>query len=282
MENKIVNLEEEYFKKKNQEAYVALMNREFEKVIAILKEPIEKIENSVKKSVYCPQNIFEAGILLNFFDNKIEQKDFSKVNYYDFFLMSGAAKYNLSLLDESKSDYQKAIQFNPTSAVARLQVLEIEKCQKQYDTFLLEVQEFFKYAYRRGDIARAYRDIGYYLYDKKDYEMALVAYYLSNIYEMSELAINEIKHIEKEAGIDLESKAWLSEEMMGKLTNQYKIPLLPNEKLTSLALALAEDATQKGALKVAKFAYQVAYELTLEEKYRQKIEEFQKAEGKKK
>ena len=71
MENNIVNLEEEYFKKKNQEAYQKLVNREFKEAKEILKEPIEKIEISVKEQVYCPQNVFEAGIFLNFLGKSV-------------------------------------------------------------------------------------------------------------------------------------------------------------------------------------------------------------------
>ena len=84
MENNIVNLEEEYFKKKNKEAYETLMDKDFKKVNELLEEPLNKIETSVKETVYCPQNIFEAGIFLNFLDKKVEQKDFAKINYYDF------------------------------------------------------------------------------------------------------------------------------------------------------------------------------------------------------
>lgn len=273
MENNIVNLEEEYFKKRNKEAYTKLMNREFEDVKNLLKEPIEKIETTVTEKVYCPQNIFEAGIFLNFLDEKVEQKKFAKINYYDFYLMNAAANYNLSLLEEAKKDYEKAVEFNPASSIARIQILEINKKLKKYDTYLEDVKDLFKYAYRRTDLARAYRDAGYYLYETKDYEMALVAYYLSNVYEFTETAINEIKHIGEVAKIDLDSKAWLSEEMMGEFFEKYKIPLLPSEKLTSLALAMADDAEKKNANNVARFAYQVAYELTLEDEYRKKVEE---------
>lgn len=276
MENNIVNLEEEYFKKKNQEAYQTLMNRDFNKVTELLKEPLDKIENSVKGNVYCPQNIFEAGIFLNFLDKKVEQENFAKINYYDFYLMSAAANYNLDLLDESRKNYVKAIAFNPASSIARLQVLEIDKRQKNFENYLEDVREFFNYAYRRTDIAKAYRDVGYYLYEMKDYEMSLVAYYLSNIYEFTDVAIDEIKHIAEAEKIDLDSKAWLSEEMMGEFHNKYKIPLLPSEKLTSLAIAMANDAEDKKAFPVARFAYQVAYELTLEEEYLKKVEEFKK------
>ena len=275
MENNIVNLEEEYFKKKNKEAYQMLMNKDFKKVNEFLEEPLSKIETSVKENVYCPQNIFEAGILLNFLDKKVEQKDFAKINYYDFYLMSAAANYNLDLLNKSRENYIKAIAFNPASSIARLQVLEIDKRQKNFETYLEDIKEFFKYAYRRTDIARAYRDVGYYLYEIKDYDMALVAYYLSNVYEFTEKSINEIKHIGETEKIDLDSKAWLSEEMMREFHNKYKIPLMPSEKLTTLAIAMAEDASSKNANNVAKFAYQVAYELTLDEEYRKKIEEFQ-------
>lgn len=274
MENNVVNFEEEYFKLKNKEAYEKLMNREFEATREMLQEPIEKIEEKMKSGKkYCPQNVFDAAIFMNFLEPKATQQDFAKSNYYDFYLMRGAASYNLNDFEDSKKHYKKAIELNPASAVARLQMFEINKLEKQFDTYVEDIKDFFKYAYRRVDMARAYRDMGYYLCEIKDYEMAIVAYYLSNIYEVTDLAIAEVKHIAEIAKIDLDSKLWLSEEMMGEFYEKYKIPLLPNQDLVKLACAIADDSYSKKALKTALFTYSVAYELTLEEKYLDKVKE---------
>lgn len=279
MENNVVDIEMEYFKRKNKEAYDKLVNKEFESVKELLVEPISKINEQfgeeqfkeVKK--YCPQNIFEAAIFLNFLEPKAKDNDFASINYYDFYLMNAASNYNLGNLKESKIDYKKAIKFNPASSVARLQVLEIDKREKEFSTFVDDIKELFKYAYRRRDIALAYRDLGYYLVEIEDYEMAIVAYYLSNIYEVTEKSLEEIKNISETAKIDLESKQWLSEEMMGELYNKYKVPLLPDQNLVKLSVAMAKDAYEKKAYQTSLFSYQIAYELTLEEEYGEKIKE---------
>lgn len=277
MENKIIDMELEYFKHKNKEICDTLMKEDFKQVIDLAKEPIERIENKVgNERIYCPQNVFEASIYLNFLEPKATQENFSNINYYDFYLMRGAANYNLNKLEEAKEDYQKALRFNPASSVARLQLLEIDKITKKFDTFVDDLKEFFKYAYRRKDIARAYRNFGYYLYEIEEFELAIVAYYLSNVYEITELTTSEIMHISKIANIDLEAKSWLSEEMMGELYNKYKVPLLPDQMLVKLAKAIAEDSYAKKAYGVSLFSYKIVYELTLEEEYLKKIEELQK------
>ena len=59
MEKKIVDIELEYFKHKNKEAYETLMKREFQKVVDMLKEPIGKIEKKTEDTkLYCPQKKF--------------------------------------------------------------------------------------------------------------------------------------------------------------------------------------------------------------------------------
>ena len=270
MENNVVDIELEYFKLKNKEAYETLMKKEFAKVVEMLKEPIERIEARNEKK-YCPQNIFDASIYMNFLEPKAKQEDFAKINYYDFYLMRGSANYNLGKFEAASKDYEKAIEYNPASATARLQLLEIAKINKKFDTFVEDIKEFLKYAYRRVDMARAYRNIGYYLYEVKDYEMAIVAYYLSNAYEVTELSMKEVMHISEIAGIDLDSKEWLSEEIMGEFYDKYKIPLMPNPNLVKLACAIAEDSYEKKAYGVSLFAYKIAYELTLEELYMDKV-----------
>lgn len=274
MVDNIVNIENEYFKKKTKDAYEALMNKKFKDVIEILAEPIEKIEGKIKGSkVYCPQNIFDASIFLNFLEPKAEQEDFAKINYYDLYLMMGAANYNLNNYDEATKFYKKAVELNPASSVARLQLLEINKVEKHFDNFTDDIKDLFKFAYRRADMAKAYRDMGYFLYEKKDYELSIVAYYLSNVYEVTELSMKEAKHISEIANIDLDSKQWLSEEMMGEFYDKYKIPLLPDQGLAKLADVIAADAYEKKAFNAALFLNQVAYELTLEQTYLDKINE---------
>ncbi len=277
MENNVVDIELEYFKHKNKEIYDILMKEDFEKVVDLSKEPIERIENKLgDERIYCPQNIFEASIYLNFLEPKATQKNFSNINYYEFYLMRGTANYNLKNFGLAKDDYKKALKFNPASSVARLQLLEIAKISKDFDNFIDDIKEFFKYAYRRTDIARVYRDFGYYLYEIKDYDMAMVAYHLSNVYEITDLATKEITYISNIAEIYLESKNWLSEEMMKELYNKYKVPLLPDQMLVKLANAIAEDSYKKKAYGVSLFSYKIVYDLTLEEKYLEKIEELQK------
>ncbi|MBO5143548.1 MAG: hypothetical protein J6C46_11280 [Clostridia bacterium] len=274
MENNVINIENEYFRRKNKEAYDKLMNREFDEVTELLEEPISKIEESIKaESKYCPQNIFDAAIFLNFLEPKASEKDFAKINYYDFYLMNAASNFNLGNFKESKEDYKKAIKLNPASSIARLQTLEIDKREKDFDTFVDDIKEFFKYAYRRKDMALAYRDLGFYLFEIEDYEMAIVAYYLSNVYEVTESSMSEVNHIAEVTGIDLNSKQWLSEEMMSELFDKYKVPLLPNQNLVKLSVAMANDAYEKKAYQTSLFSYQIAYELTLDEEYMEKIKE---------
>ena len=274
MDNKIFDLEEEYFKKKNKEAYEALKDRKFAEVKEILKEPLEKIEPKLnEKKLLCPQNVFEAAIFLNFLEPKAVQDDFATVNYYDFYLMMAATEYNLENYEESRKFYDMALKLNPASCVARLQLLEIDKIEKKFDNYANDIKELFDYAYRRADIAKAYRNMGYYLYEIKDYENAIVSYFLSNIYELTELSMKEAKHIAKVAGINLDSKQWLSEESMAGFYDTYKVPLLPSENLIRLSGVMAEDAYSKGALNNAFFLYAILYDLTLDEDVANRIRE---------
>ncbi len=284
MEQKEIDID--YFKKANTECYKLLSNKKYKEAKKALVKPIQELEEHKLNTMYCPQNIFEAAILLNFVEKSISQKDFAKINVYDFYLMAGAASYNLGNLQEARTLYEKAIAVNPTSAVARLQIMEIDKREKQFESFLEQAKEFFKFAYRRSHIARGYRNVGYYLYEKKDFEMSIVAYYLSNVYELSELATNEVKHIAMDMNIDLNATLWLSEECLKNLLDKYGIPLLPNQELVNLAKAMAEDAKSKQAFQAEQFACQVVYDLTLETEYLDRIKEIsdwqEKTKGEKK
>ena len=280
MKENVVNFEAEYFLKKENEGQKAILDNDFTKVLDILKEPLEKIDNMQDIEMYCPQNIFDAAIFLNYLGKDVKQTSFSKVNYYDFYLMAASSHYNLGHLKEARDYYRKAIRLNPASSIARIFELTIDKELGEYDSYISNIQDALYFAYNRSDLATIYSLAGDFLAHEKDFEMAIVAYNLSVVYDLKDDTLDLISNVAKEGNIDLDSEDWLSETYMKKFYNTYKIPLMPNEKLSELASAMGDDAFHKKAYGVAKYAYKVAYELTYDEKIKAIIDEIEKKSNK--
>ena len=276
MNEKVIDFELQYFLNKQKEAQEKIKNHEFQSVIETLKEPMEKIEELANTEIYCPQNLFESAVCLNYLGKEVHQNSFAKINFYDFYLMLAASYYNLNKLDESQKYYKMAIKLDPVSSIARQYDIEIDLKNKHYDDVLNNLQDAMYFAYTRPDIAKIYKLSGDFLRAQKDYEMSIVSYFLSIVYDINDDVANLAKEVANEAGIDIDSEEWLSEAYMKKFFNTYKIPLMPNQKLYELAKAMGDDARSKREYKAAKFSYQLAYNLMLDDELKPVLDELSK------
>lgn len=264
MENNVVNIEQGYFEKRDLQIQKLLASGHYLAAKKLLKETLTKIEKKLKGAmVLCPQNMIEKRIMLNLLGKEASTREFSKINYYNFYLMMGNVEYNLQHFGEARKYYRKAIELNPTDSKAKLQILKMNQMERKYDMIIADLNNLFKFAYKKKEVAAAYRYLGYYLCEIKDYEMSLVAYFNSIVYEINEMAMKEIDDIIELEGIKLGSKECLSDEYLNKLCYKYHISAKPNEDVVNIIVGLAEKALAKNSLKVAKRAYKIAYELTL-------------------
>ena len=271
MRGNVVSFEAEYYSNKSKEAQAALKNDEYEKVLEIIKEPLSKIDSLDEIEVYCPQNIFEQIILLNLLGKEVHQNSFSKINYFEFYLMAATSYSSLNNFEKAKEFYEKAIKLNPANSVARISAMRVATKMNYFDGFLNNIKDAMFFAYTRNDIGQIFELAGDYLTHEKDYEMALVAYHLSIVYRIDDSVAQKITEILKKENI--ESKDWLSEYYMKKFNNTYEIPLMPNEKIVLLAEAMGADARKNNAYGVSIFSYNIAYELTLDDKYKKELDE---------
>ena len=276
MKENVVDFEIEYYLNKQKEAQEKLLNHEFEEVINLLKEPCEKIDEVYESDIYCPQNIFETAICLNYLGKEVHQNNLSKINFYDFYLMMASANYNLNNYEIARDYYRKAIKLDPASCIARYFEMEIDFKLNYYDDFISNAKDALYFAYTRPDMAKIYKLVGDYLRHEKDYEMAIVAYHLSIVYDLNDEVAKIVQDTAKEGKIDIEKEDWLSESYMNKFFNTYKIPLMPNELLYNLAKAMGDDAYGKKHYGAAKLGYKIAYELMLDEELKPILDEIEK------
>ena len=272
MKDNVVDFETEYFLKKQKEAHVAFDQNDFNKTLAIIAEPIKKIEEINETEVYCPQNVFDAAIFLNYLGKPVKQTNFSKVNYYDFYMMEGSSLFNLEYKKEARDFFRKAIKLNPCGISARILELLISVELDDYENFLENIQDALFFVYDRENMSLVYKLAGDYLLHIGDHELGIVAYHLSLLYKLDDTVANLVKTVGQELNIDIDSQDWLSETYLKKFHNTYKIPIMPNEKLITLAKAMGKEAQIKKSYKVALFVYKIAYELTYEESILKTIE----------
>lgn len=99
---------------------------------------------------------------------------------------------------EKAEEYlKKAISINPVSSRIILELTEIYKVHTYtFNEFFIRTCDALKYAYYPQDIARCYRNLGYYYIEENQMRTALALFIYSMEYEASPLAYTEIKYIQ--------------------------------------------------------------------------------------
>ena len=113
--------------------------------------------------------------------------------YYVYgFLLLESQKY-----DKAEEYLKKAIKINPVSARIILELTEIYKIHTYtFNEYFIRTCDALQYAYYPQDIARCYRNLGYYYIEENQMKTALALFIYSMEFEASPLAYTEIKYIQ--------------------------------------------------------------------------------------
>ena len=120
--------------------------------------------------------------------------------YYVYgFLLLESKQY-----EKAEEYLKKAIKINPVSARIILELTEIYKVHTYtFNEFIIRTSDALKYAYYPQDVARCYRNLGYYYVEENDFRTALALYIYSMEFEASPLAYAEIKYIQSRSKVEL-------------------------------------------------------------------------------
>lgn len=100
---------------------------------------------------------------------------------------------------EASLDYgTKALYFNPMDSNLYFELAETYKFQKDFESMYNLTLESYKVLFDASELARYYRNLGYYFTEVKNYDMAYALYIISLSFEASETAYHEIGYIKSE------------------------------------------------------------------------------------
>lgn len=123
----------------------------------------------------------------------------------DLYYVYGFLLLENQQLDKAEEYLKKAIKINPVSSRIILELCEIYKMHTYtLNEYFIRTSDALKYAYYPQDIARCYRNLGYYYVEENEMKTALALYIYSMEFELSPLAYAEIRYIKsKNEDMDL-------------------------------------------------------------------------------
>lgn len=195
----------------------------------MLKEAKEKFEEYVKLSeelykdskdkCYAFNNMLEFILFVN-----REKPDYSinniKSNISNAYTSIGFICYELKDYTEAKKQLYKALEWNPYNLSAKMELGEVYKIQHDLNNFFDVTLDTYKHIYREIDLARFYRNLGFYFIEKKNWALAKAVYLYSLGFENNMGVNNELRFIANES----KDSSLPSKESLKDILSENKVP----------------------------------------------------------
>ena len=189
----------------------------------------------------------------------------------DLYYVYGFLLLEKKKLPEAEKYLKKALKINPVSARVLLELSEIYKINTpNFNRFFMYTEEALKYAYYPQDIARCYRNLGYYFIEEEMFKEATALFEYSMNYEMSPMAYSELQYI-KSKGFDFELTALECESII----REKNIQLGPNPFILDNMEKLIREYEENSFYNQAAYFYELYYNLTHDEKILERLKELE-------
>lgn len=152
----------------------------------------------------------------------------------------------------------KALRINPVSSKTILSLADIYKSKtRTYNRFFLYNVDALKFAYKNEDIARAYRNFGFFYVEENQLDIAAVFYDFSLNFDFNKQAFRELEYI-KSRGINTEMDRKDAERIIESKSIQIGVNPFILDTLKIICADLENKRHYNGAL----YFYRILYDLT--------------------
>lgn len=177
-------------------------NKEFDKAE---KEFLEflKIEDSYKESKECnmlirSRIIYEHDLIGILNDDKHIFNVSIDVDYAYYAL--GTIEIEKKNVLQARNYLRKAIEWNPVYVAAFFEYAETFKIEGNIETFYTITKNTYDKIFLPNDLARYYRNLGFYFIEKENYNLATCLFLHSLSFENTDMAKSEIMYIKQKTG----------------------------------------------------------------------------------
>ena len=149
-----------------------------EDTVAEIEGPDRELENDSGSDYFCFENQLEEILYRELYQ---PTKDIHIVaqDYAGIYFLYGIVLVELDRLEEAEGALIKSSRWNPIMVEPRFELGEIYKKRQQYQEYFEITSQCLERAYRSEDIARCYRNLGYYYIYQGNFELAIAVYCFS-------------------------------------------------------------------------------------------------------
>lgn len=235
----------------------------YTKVESLMKELIAKIEeldsfDDDSVSEYHDFQEYFEEVLYRFIYQPEKTLRSTFIPLSRIYLHYGSTLVELKKYDEAEVALKKALKWNPVSADATFEYLDLIKRTGRLEEFFQEAIKSFKIAFRPAQLARCYRDIAYYFVENKMWREASACdlYSLEFDKEKQQYVQSELYYIQSEAGMVIEP---LTMEELEALSERYGFPVGGDPDVIQVAYTLGKKFIELEQNDAARYMFGIVY-----------------------
>ena len=250
--------------------------KQFEAAVQRLKQEIDRIE---KLNLYKDgqADYYDFNTLMEMVMFQTQHPEIQPVADIEeplnrLYAMYGSILLELGKLDEAGEALSIAMDWDPMSADIAFEHAEVFKQKKDMEAFKRLTAAIFSIAYKRREIARCYRNIGYYFVEQQMWDEAVGCYLLSMSFAEAEgryQAEQELHYIYEETKGEAERPSIGAMRSYGE---KYGFPIGPDEKVIETAMLYGKTMLAQKKFQHASYFLDIAYKLTENKEIKQVLD----------
>ncbi|MGI6492916.1 MAG: hypothetical protein ACOX0T_11080 [Pelotomaculum sp.] len=255
-----------------QEVKYLVSSKQNQKAAVLLDSLLELCESSVQPDdqtdYFSFKNMFQALLYEHIFK---PQKTYQPAPHdcSDMYIIRGYLYLAEYKLDKAIEAMEKAISWNPVNIYAYFQLAEAKKLKDSFEEYYNLTKQALMFATTNAEIARCYRNFGFYFIEVKQYQDAINMYYLSRDYENHEAVASELFYISQQTGEMIVQPA--QDEILETITRE-NIQVGPSEAVVGIATELGKKAYEDEHYDLARYCLSMVYGLTQDQEARVLLE----------
>lgn len=195
--------------------------------------------------------------LINKPERDVREADYPFAKIY---MEQGSLMFEVGNYLKAREALEKAIRWNPANAKIAFEHAETYKATGELDKFFELTKAIFKIAFRPDDVARCYRNLGFYFVEQEEWKVAAGCILMSMRFDKdAKNAQSELYYIATKTGGKLDEPTI---EEFEEYAEKYGFPVCGDDNVAGLAYALGERMEKEEEFEGAAYCYEIVYGLS--------------------
>lgn len=263
-----------------EEVQLKIFGKQYDEALHLMENLIGQIEQTdlfaddAVSEYRCFNEFFEEA-LYAYYHKPQKTVRHPPIPFDAIYLQYGSLLIDMKQYGKAQEALKKAMRWNPVGADIAFEHAETYKLRGDIESFFHLTVMIFQYAFRPSQVARCYRNIGYYLIEKQQWRDAVACYTMSLQFESeSENAMSELSYIGEKAG-ELEQ---ITMEDLRLCAERYGLPVGAHPDVIAIAYVYARRFLKQQNTEGARYCLEIVYSLTDDEDVKKTLDTLSKME----